>query len=515
MKKIFLFIILITAVFAVFAQPVHKEDRQAIVFRFNNLSIIISNYGTIDPSLNSTSRYIQFPLPAKGFNVYGYYMKIAVTETTDPFVNSFQPARTIIDTSSADARLMRAEDLEVRPSWRGLTPIGWMDLKKYHQEANPGSYPFSEDSIFRNAVYYLLTRGVTSKDTAASIFTFRNKRTKQELFRLNLFGVERPILPMLGGWVQDTSHTLRDIGLDKNGRKYYGTMPSEADMKAMERERSDIDMKNEKIQNTLLSLYFHGAGVWYNDSSMEYRLRGGSMTDTSWHKTGHRILLTDLQHGDDYLLQVRYIIHPRYIQEYTFSVDPRWYQTAKFKMYLLFGCLCVGFAFVLFNYRQRVKTARWKKDQLSLELKAIRAQLNPHFVFNALSSIQGLINKNDIAKANHYLVEFSSLLRESMANNDKEMIPLGNELKILETYLKLEQLRFHFQYEIIVDEALNKNAIEIPSLLLQPLIENAIKHGVSALNEKGLIMIRICKNNNDLLAIITDNGNGTLTIKTP
>ncbi len=508
MKKVFLSLVVLIHFFSATGQYIHKEDRHTIVFRFNKLNIIISNQCKIDPLLNSPSSHMQFPFPAKGFDVFGYYMKIAVTENTDPFVNSFQPTRTIIDTSIADGQQMRAEDIEVRGSWRGISPVGWRDLKKYSQEINPDSYPFSEDSILRNAVYYMLSNGVTSKDTAANILIFRNKRTKQELLRLNIFGVDRPILPILGGWVQDTSYTLKDIGLAKNGRKYFGILPSEANMKELEREQSGLEMKNEKIQNSVLSLYFHGSVELHKDSVLEYRLRCKLIGDTSWHKSDHRILLTRLQHGEDYILQVRYIMHPTYIQEYTFSVEPLWYQTAKFKMYILLGCICIVFILILRNYRERAKAARRKKDQLALELKAIRAQLNPHFVFNALGSIQGLINKNDIVNANSYLVAFSSLLRESMANNDREMIPLGNELKLLETYIKLEQLRFHFQYEIIVDDALDKNAVEIPSLLLQPLIENAIKHGIAGLNENGFIKITFTAIGNILGITIQDNGIG-------
>ncbi len=200
------------------------------------------------------------------------------------------------------------------------------------------------------------------------------------------------------------------------------------------------------------------------------------------------------------------------MQEHNFYVVPKWYQTIQAKIIIVCVIVLAVVISLLLTYRQRIKKIRRKREQLSLEIKSIRSQLNPHFVFNALSSIQGLINKNDIKAANHYLAEFSNLLRESLRNNDKEMVPLAIEISLLETYLKLEQLRFRFQYEIKIDERLNKNSTEIPSLLLQPLIENAIKHGVSLLADKGVVMIDFIKKDNDLLVSVADNGKGFIEI---
>jgi len=166
------------------------------------------------------------------------------------------------------------------------------------------------------------------------------------------------------------------------------------------------------------------------------------------------------------------------------------------------------FYFFQKNKVQQLQKKENEKKQAKLELKAIYAQLNPHFIFNALNSIQGLINKSEVTQANMYLTEFSSLLRESLKNNDKEFVPLNTEIKTLVAYLKLEQLRFRFNYSFTIDTHLNADAIEIPSLLLQPLVENAIKHGVATLYESGLININIYKNNKDLVIDITDNGKG-------
>ena len=128
-------------------------------------------------------------------------------------------------------------------------------------------------------------------------------------------------------------------------------------------------------------------------------------------------------------------------------------------------------------------------------------------MFNALGSIQGLINKEDLQGANMYLSDFAKLMRDSITNCNKEQITLNEEIMTLETYLKLEQLRFGFEYSINIHE-IDVYITEIPSMLLQPLIENAVKHGVSTLNGNGLINLTFSKSDNDMIITLQDNGKG-------
>jgi LytS/YehU family sensor histidine kinase len=118
------------------------------------------------------------------------------------------------------------------------------------------------------------------------------------------------------------------------------------------------------------------------------------------------------------------------------------------------------------------------------------------------------MNNNQLQEANHYLTEFASLMRSTLQQNDNEFTPLSIEIKTLETYIKLEQLRFKFSYRIDVASNINTNETDVPSLLLQPLIENAIKHGVSALQEQGMIEIDISTQQKNVLLQIKDNGKG-------
>lgn len=195
------------------------------------------------------------------------------------------------------------------------------------------------------------------------------------------------------------------------------------------------------------------------------------------------------------------------------TIKPRPAQEASLKQMLPYILVILsGAALLFFIYHTRnqrkLKTTVQEKQFAGLKLKSIRSQLNPHFMFNALSSIQALMNKNDLDKANYYLSIFSGLTRQVLDGNNEEMLSISDELKMLEDYLQMEQLRFGFQYEISIEKGLNHDNIEIPAMLLQPLVENAVKHGVSGLRELGEIHINVVSVNYNLIISLSDNGKG-------
>jgi two-component system LytT family sensor kinase len=263
-------------------------------------------------------------------------------------------------------------------------------------------------------------------------------------------------------------------------------------------------------------VFYLTTGV-YKKEALEYELLRDGDVETPWRSNDFDnsfIWMKNLTYGD-YVLRLRYSAQRHNITEYNFEVMPAWYQTGAFKA-VLFGLIAVFFAAIFLLYRlvkQRRKTEaeQAKKNRLTLELKAIHAQLNPHFIFNALSSIQGLVNNNDIKGANHYLSEFGRLLRNSLTGGDKDFTVLQNEVVVLETYLTLERLRFGFTYSITIDGSINTSETEIPSLILQPLAENAVKHGVGGLQENGVININFIKNDADMVVTVEDNGKGFST----
>lgn len=191
---------------------------------------------------------------------------------------------------------------------------------------------------------------------------------------------------------------------------------------------------------------------------------------------------------------------------------------AKSKSYSLLQFLYFGIGTLLFfsllflayyfaNKRKQTKINQ-QKQLIDLKLKSIQAQLNPHFMFNALSSIQNFMNKNDAKQANFFLGKFSKLTRRVLDAGDEEMISLEDELTILSEYLQMEQLRFNFNMEIKTNESINLANTEIPGMLLHPFVENAVKHGVSSLGREGMIRISLTKEDNKLLISVADNGNG-------
>lgn len=168
----------------------------------------------------------------------------------------------------------------------------------------------------------------------------------------------------------------------------------------------------------------------------------------------------------------------------------------------------IGLLIYRLYHKRMLDQAHRQRMQLQFQLKSIRAQLNPHFIFNALGSIQNLMNKNKLLEANHYLSKFAGLTRKVLQSSDEEMISLREELKIAEDYLQMEQLRFGFHYRIEVDQTLDLEHIDIPAMLLQPFIENAVKHGVSKLKDEGMILVGILAQGHHLVLTIKDNGKG-------
>lgn len=146
----------------------------------------------------------------------------------------------------------------------------------------------------------------------------------------------------------------------------------------------------------------------------------------------------------------------------------------------------------------------------SLVLRSLRSQMNPHFIFNALNSVNNFISKNDERSANKYLSDFSKLMRTVMENSRYEFISLATEQSILHLYLSLEHARFKdkFDYTLTVSEELSQEQTQIPPMLIQPYIENAIWHGLRYKEEKGMLTVSILPHGEEVKVTIEDNGIG-------
>jgi tetratricopeptide (TPR) repeat protein len=145
-----------------------------------------------------------------------------------------------------------------------------------------------------------------------------------------------------------------------------------------------------------------------------------------------------------------------------------------------------------------------------LALKSLRSQMNPHFIFNALNSVNQFVSQNDERTTNKFLSEFSRLMRLVLENSQEDFIPLFKEEEIISLYLKLEHYRFRdkFDYEIEMAEDINKEGIEIPPMLIQPYIENAVWHGLRYKESKGFLSVKFMMENDVLVVRIADDGIG-------
>lgn len=164
--------------------------------------------------------------------------------------------------------------------------------------------------------------------------------------------------------------------------------------------------------------------------------------------------------------------------------------------------------FAVFMMYQRTRIQ--KKHNMMLDLKALRSQMNPHFIFNALNSVNNFIAKNDELNANKYLVRFSKLMRSILDNSDLDYIPLSKEVEVLDLYLQLENMRFpdKFSFKFEVDEQINVNDYEVPPMLIQPHIENAIWHGLRYKETDGILKVNLTQENDCLKITVEDNGIG-------
>lgn len=165
---------------------------------------------------------------------------------------------------------------------------------------------------------------------------------------------------------------------------------------------------------------------------------------------------------------------------------------------------------VLWQRRLTAKRNLRRQQLLEVELRGIRSQMNPHFLFNAMSSIQNLIRKQEQEKADLYLGQFAGLMRKTLRNTAEAYIPLVDEIETLEQYCSLESLRHPFQYQFQVDQAIDAHNTYIPSMILQPIIENAILHGLAPKAESRTLLIEISPGQKGLKCTITDNGIGIL-----
>jgi ligand-binding sensor domain-containing protein/two-component sensor histidine kinase len=203
------------------------------------------------------------------------------------------------------------------------------------------------------------------------------------------------------------------------------------------------------------------------------------------------------------------------------NISPAFWNTWWFRTIAIMSVF--GFFYAAIRYRTKQKfrrqlerlekgreVAELRQQKTEMEMQALRAQMNPHFIFNSLNSINRFILQNNKAQASEYLTKFSKLVRMILQNSQASLISLEAELEALGLYLEMEALRFnyHFDYTITTSKDLDIEVLQVPPLILQPYVENAIWHGLMHKEEKGHLDIDISEKDDQIFLKIKDNGVG-------
>ncbi len=281
--------------------------------------------------------------------------------------------------------------------------------------------------------------------------------------------------------------------------------------------------ENPENNNLVLShrdnnIRFEFAGISFlssGDITYEYRLRGLS---DEWKTIKEKVLNYPLLPSGIYTLELKAtnkFNDSSEIRKYHFEIKPTLWETSWFLTIIVILTISV----IWFSLQWRIRQIRRKEKEkrlinkkiAGLEQMALRAQMNPHFIFNCLNSIQHYIIKQDVKGANFYLTQFAGLVRKTLENSSKIYVPLSEEITYLSNYIELEKLQLanSFEYEIKANME-NKETIKIPNMVIQPYVENAIKHGVSHLSSGGKIILTFNYHTDQriLECVVEDNGPG-------
>ncbi|GGA86281.1 sensor histidine kinase [Puia dinghuensis] len=266
------------------------------------------------------------------------------------------------------------------------------------------------------------------------------------------------------------------------------------------------------------NIHFEYAGISYRSAdniTYEYRLAG---LDTAWRTTRQTFLDYPTLPSGEYDLQITAInksgVHSRPLSLHFVVATPFW-RTAWFIVSVL---VCVvALTWVVAAVRIKRFRTRQLEEQLLVrkmsEMKhmALQSQMNPHFIFNCLNSIQQFIFDQDIFSANRYITGFSQLIRATLQHSSQSFIPLAEEINYLSTYLSLEKLRFKdkMNYSIETEEGIDTAMVMIPPMIVQPYVENSVRHGLRHKQDgKGHIRIHIRSSPDSLIFVVEDNGIG-------
>lgn len=247
--------------------------------------------------------------------------------------------------------------------------------------------------------------------------------------------------------------------------------------------------------------------------NIEFRYRLNHSTD--WNYTKQRFVRFESLPSGQYKFEIQ-ARNKAGIWEgsesgFQFEILPPFWQTWWFYLIVIFSIVLFFYFILKWQLAKTNKKNRIENELNNLKLKALSAQMNPHFIFNSLNSIQNFLIDSDLRKSNKYLTKFAKLMRLVLNNSNKTFVPIRDVFSSLELYLELEKLRFNnrFEFSIKMDPSIQVEHTSIPSMLIQPFVENAILHGILPKEGNGHIDLFITRSNeHSLLCTVTDDGVG-------
>ena len=282
---------------------------------------------------------------------------------------------------------------------------------------------------------------------------------------------------------------------------------------SVETDSNDIILPagNNSIKFDYVGISFRSNG----DVLYKYRLVG---LDTAWQETRSTFVSYPSLPSGSYNFQIqainKYGINSE-ILNYQFLINQYYYEKSWFRLFValsVFVIMLLGFLFLLKRFKKReIEKTQINSKISALEQLALKSQMNPHFIFNSLNSIQQYVMDKDVAGANKFISGFSRLIRQTLDFSSKQKIGMQEELDYLTNYLELEKTRLEgaFDYSIDVDPLIANAGYTIPPMILQPFVENSVRHGVRYRKDnKGYIQIRVTSDADHIYFVLEDNGVG-------
>lgn len=278
------------------------------------------------------------------------------------------------------------------------------------------------------------------------------------------------------------------------------------------------DLNKKVLNDKTFSIAFHFSCLSYLNKYniyFQYKLESEKETEWSSLQKNTSVAFKMLPAGN-YTFTLRALdafndVNPTQVS-YSFKIQPVYYETQWFKLLMFFLLILITSIIIRLRItrfrRQLEEKERVRRQLAEFELKATHAQMNPHFIFNSLNSIKYYLSINDQKNADNYIDHFSSLLRSFLENGSKDFIELKEEIGILTSYLELEKQRMNPPFTYLIEASNDLNHLLIPTHMIQPFVENAIKHGINHSEKKCHLTIQFYKEGSYLICVIDDDGIG-------